>query len=408
MECTISCKFKLHLSAEQKTLLLGTLRAYRDAMNFLLSENHETKTTDRSKLHQQFYGRMREEFGLPSQHSINVYRETVSTYRTLWKQFHNETNPKRKRRIFDRPPVRRSLAARHTLDRNVSVDVENLTVRVTTIGGRLKDIPISGWSRHIEQMRSGQICDPTIQYDERRRNFYIIIPVTIEVEERHPETIVAVDTGERHLAAVVSTAGEREIIDLPEEIRTRKTHWQGKRRELARKGTRSARRRALALSGREKRLTSDALHVISANLVRSHPDSMFVFEDLTGIRKNRKTFRAGADLEERNENRRQAEQWPFFEFQFKTNYKSVLHNGITSGAENPAYTSQTCPVCGLVDVGNRNGDLFLCLGCGHSGHADLVAGTNILNRFMGRLSTVPDAPAVLTAVEQTPHDLKGV
>jgi len=400
MECTISCRFKLHLSAEQRFSLLGTLRAYRNAMNFLLSENHGPKTTDRAKLHREFYERIREDFGLPSQHSINIYRETVSTYRTLWKQFHNETDPRKRAKIFDRPPVRRSLAARHTLDRNISVDPDNLTVRITTIGGRLRDVPISGWSEHVERMRSGKLCDPTIVYDQRRRNFYIIIPVTIETDDRHPETIVAIDTGEHHLAAVVSTAGEREIIDLPDGVRIRKTHWQGKRRELARKGTRSATRRAQALSLREKRLTSDALHVISANLVRSHPDSMFVFEDLTGIRDNRKTFRKGANVEERRENRRQAEQWPFFEFQFQVGYKSILHNGIPSGSENPAYTSQTCPVCGLVDSGNRTGDEFLCLNCGHHDHSDLVAGTNILNRFLGRLSTVPNALTALAAVEQ--------
>jgi len=392
MEYTTSCRFKLHLSAEQRSSLLGTLDAYRNAMNFLLSENHGPKTTDRSKLHREFYERIREDFGLPAQHAINVYRETVSTYRTLWKQFHNETNPKRKAKIFDRPPVRRSLAARHTLDRNISIDAENLTVRITTIDGRMKDVPITGWSEHVDRMRSGKICDSTITYDQKRRNFYIVIPVTVEVEEHRPETVVAIDTGEYHLAAVVSTAGERGIVDLPDDVRTRKTHWQEKRRELARKGTRSATRRAKALSLREKRLTSDALHAISSNLVRTHPDSMFVFEDLTGIRGNRKTFRKGADVEERRENRRQAEQWPFFEFQFQVGYKSILHNGIPSESENPAYTSQTCPVCGLVDAGNRNGDEFLCLNCGHHDHSDLVAGTNILNRFLGRLSAVPDAP----------------
>jgi len=74
-------------------------------------------------------------------------------------------------------------------------------------------------------------------------------------------------------------------------------------------------------------------------------------------------------------------------------YKSILHEGIPSEKENPAYTSQTCPVCSLVDPLNRNGDVFLCIGCGHGGHSDLVAATNVLNRFLGRLSTVPDAPA---------------
>lgn len=48
----------------------------------------------------------------------------------------------------------------------------------------------------------------------------------------------------------------------------------------------------------------------------------------------------------------------------------------------PYYTSTTCPVCGQSDRGNRNGELFLCLNCGHTDNADINAGKNILNRFL--------------------------
>jgi len=48
----------------------------------------------------------------------------------------------------------------------------------------------------------------------------------------------------------------------------------------------------------------------------------------------------------------------------------------------PCYnTSITCPECGHADKKNRNGEIFLCLGCGHKGNADTNAGRNILNRF---------------------------
>ena len=44
-----------------------------------------------------------------------------------------------------------------------------------------------------------------------------------------------------------------------------------------------------------------------------------------------------------------------------------------------AYTSQTCPQCGHVCPENRpTRDRFQCVACGHSGHADTVAATNIL------------------------------
>jgi IS605 OrfB family transposase len=48
----------------------------------------------------------------------------------------------------------------------------------------------------------------------------------------------------------------------------------------------------------------------------------------------------------------------------------------------PYYTSTTCPVCGHSDRGNRLGEVFLCLLCGHRDNADINAGKNILNRFL--------------------------
>ena len=47
----------------------------------------------------------------------------------------------------------------------------------------------------------------------------------------------------------------------------------------------------------------------------------------------------------------------------------------------PKYTSQTCPRCGNVDKGNRDGTLFRCTACGYEANADLNASINILNRF---------------------------
>ncbi|WP_226831602.1 RNA-guided endonuclease InsQ/TnpB family protein [Acidithiobacillus thiooxidans] len=48
---------------------------------------------------------------------------------------------------------------------------------------------------------------------------------------------------------------------------------------------------------------------------------------------------------------------------------------------NPAYTSQTCSVCGNVDSGNRiSQKAFRCRHCGHEAHADVNAAKNILAR----------------------------
>lgn len=46
----------------------------------------------------------------------------------------------------------------------------------------------------------------------------------------------------------------------------------------------------------------------------------------------------------------------------------------------PAYTSQTCLVCGCLDKANRNGKVFYCTCCGHTDDADHVGSINIKAR----------------------------
>ncbi|HEV8639860.1 MAG TPA: transposase [Methylomirabilota bacterium] len=45
-----------------------------------------------------------------------------------------------------------------------------------------------------------------------------------------------------------------------------------------------------------------------------------------------------------------------------------------------AYSSQTCPTCGLVDAASRQGNHFRCVGCEHEAHADLNAAVVLLSR----------------------------
>lgn len=49
---------------------------------------------------------------------------------------------------------------------------------------------------------------------------------------------------------------------------------------------------------------------------------------------------------------------------------------------NPAYTSQTCSVCGNIDKRSRNHRMFLCTNCHHSDDADINAAKNIKNRIV--------------------------
>jgi transposase len=63
-------------------------------------------------------------------------------------------------------------------------------------------------------------------------------------------------------------------------------------------------------------------------------------------------------------------------FEFKALAECFRHKQV-----NPAYSSKACPLCDFVDDRNRVVDKFLCLHCGHTGHADRIAAINLINRL---------------------------
>jgi putative transposase len=61
-------------------------------------------------------------------------------------------------------------------------------------------------------------------------------------------------------------------------------HYDRLRMRLQHKGTRSATRRLVVISGRERRLKAANNHTISRCIVENHPHSIIGLEDLTHIR----------------------------------------------------------------------------------------------------------------------------
>jgi len=106
------------------------------------------------------------------------------------------------------------------------------------------------------------------------------------------------------------------------------------------------------LSGRIKTETGR----IANDLVRRHPDTVFVLEDLDlrGCRgQKRFAYRALA---------------------------TTLASKAPVEVVNPAYTSQECPSCGHISRRNRTGTKFQCRSCGRKAHADWVGASGILRR----------------------------
>ena len=172
------------------------------------------------------------------------------------------------------------------------------------------------------------------------------------------------------------------------------------RKRLQHKGTRSATRRLVIISGRERRLKQDCNHRISRRIVDAHPDSIIGLEDLTHIRERIKRTHGKKATKKQRQANRLASQWAFAELHSYIAYKARL-SGSMAVKVDANYTSKACPRCGYTSDANRpnKGLLFICQSCHYSLHADLIGARNVALRTLlvrqdwmstGVLSVRPD------------------
>ena len=118
---------------------------------------------------------------------------------------------------------------------------------------------------------------------------------------------------------------------------------------------------------------------IANDLVKKHPETVFVLEDLDlrGCRgQKRFAYRALA---------------------------SALASKAPTEAVNPAYTSQECPSCGYISRSNRSGTKFKCRSCGRKAHADWVGASGILRRSWDNDIGCKDRPNSVKATLRRRH-----
>jgi IS605 OrfB family transposase len=114
------------------------------------------------------------------------------------------------------------------------------------------------------------------------------------------------------------------------------------RRQLQSKGTRSAKRKLIELSGRERRFKADVNHCIAKEIVNS-PYGAFVLEDLKGIRERTRSKKRGAKWS-RNKNRKLG-SWSFLQLEQFIEYKAE-ELGKRVLLVDPSFTSRRCSRCG--------------------------------------------------------------
>ncbi|HEY4382916.1 MAG TPA: transposase [Ktedonobacteraceae bacterium] len=418
MKQIITAKLKLMATPEQMQALRQTQLAYRDALNAVSQYAFaHGKTSSVTKVHKGMYSTLRARFGLPSQLACSVERQVSATYKGLWTKLlknveHRRAKMTEKRfKGLDQPPHYSSPTVQYTYERDYTFQCDS-RVSIGTLGGRIS-ISYQGYNKHIALIQQGAtIGDAKLWYDRRKKTFYLLVSLSMNVAEptcEHFTEVVGVDVGIRYLA-VTSTSTGKASFHPGKRTRHKANHYARLRKRLQQKGTRGAKRRLRRIEQRERRLKMQANHIIAKQIITEHPHALIGLENLTDIRertkrKKRRRRKNGKGSEPVSPKARKANrvysQWSFAELQALISYKATLAGSLAIKVD-ADYTSKACPTCGHIADENRpkKGLLFVCQQCDYCLHADLVGARNVTLRTLlvrqdwirtGCLSIIPDA-----------------
>src|SRR3989454_6922475 len=237
------------------------------------------------------YREIRTRFKIPAQMACSNPRQVGATYKALWTrvqqnaQARQQGRTKKRYRGLDQPPTYVSPTLTYQLGHDYGFKTGQ-RVSILTLQGRLL-LPYTGFDKHVALIEQGaSLGSAQLWYDKPRRQFYLLVSLQVETPDPTPEMqthVVGVDVGIRYLAVTSTTQGDCRFYP-GKRLVPQANHYARLRQRLQKKGTRSATRRLIAISGRERRLKQDANHVVSKRIVEAHPHSLIGLEHLTDIR----------------------------------------------------------------------------------------------------------------------------
>lgn len=380
---TKTIKLRIHVSHEQEILFRQMTEQYRQACNFVsqyIFDNQFDLTY--ASLNKALYRNLRERFGLKAQLAQSTIKTTIARYKTVREQLYQK--PYRYKNENDKwqkiyrtlewlwkPVFFKRPQADLVRNRDYSFVDDGQVLSINTLSKRTK---CTFEGEHFVEYLDDSYDLGTAKLVELKGLWYLHIPVTKTVEDFKKENVrhvVGIDRGLRFLTVSYDEQGKTEFVS-GKKIATKRHKFQEVRRQLQSKGTKSAKRRLKAISGRENRWMSDINHQISKTLVEKYgEDTLFVLEDLTGV-----------SFEESNLSRTAKQNydlrsWAFYQLEQFLTYKA--HENRSEVLKVSAqYTSQRCPKCGTIHKESRDHHKHLyCCQCGYQSNDDRIGAINI-------------------------------
>ena len=341
---------KLNPDAAQQRALRDTLERCNEACNWLSQQAFDSGIFGQFALHKAHYYTLREQFSITAQVTVRCISKVADSYKLK--------NRRETQRIF------RKWSAQPYDDRIFRFTKGN-SVNLWTLNGR-QTIPFSCGRKQRELLpfRKGEVDLLFV-----KGKWYVSCVVDIdEAAPIAPKGVLGIDLGIVEIAT--DSIGEAYSGAHVEAVRAR---YAAKRGMLQTVGSRRARRRLKALSGKQSRFQKIINHTISKAIVsKAKRLSLSIsVEDLTHIRDGIKARKAA---------RNKLHNWSFFDLRAKIEYKAKRF-GIPFVAIDPRNTSRLCPECGHIAKANRKTQaIFKCQACGYSCNADRNAAVNIAAR----------------------------
>ena len=374
-------RLKLTPSRAQADRLADTSRLFTAAFNAVCQVGWEQQITNGVALHHATYYPTKADYptlvsDLRVQARVKA-TEAVKSAFALQKQGRKVRIP-----ASDACPPRYNL---HTY----RVDWASQTVRMSTTGGR-QTIRFHVPSYHAHY--AGYPVD-TADLINRRGVWWLHVVVTVPAPVVTPtDAVVGVDLGiaqpavtstNRFLGKPVWKAIEGRLFYL--------------KRQLQRKGSKSATRHLRKVRGKQARFRRDCDHVLSKQIVRAAlPGATLVLENLTDIRTRSK-------MKQQTRTSRRIHAWSFAQLKSFIAYKAE-ERGCTVAGVDPRHTSQTCSCCWHVARNNRRSrGRFVCRVCGFELHADLNAARNIAAKYHASRGRSPTG-GLLSTDQSYPSD----
>ena len=382
-DLTKTIKLHIHVTPEQEMMFRKMTEHYRQACNFVSQHIFDNQfNLAYHSLNKELYRDLRRLFGLKSQLAQSSIKTTIVRYKAVkgqffqtpfkykdkdgtWKYITKTLEWLWKPIFFKRPQV--DLVR----NRDYSFVDDGQALSINTLGKRAR-CPFEG--KHFAEYLNGSWNLGTAKLVELKGLWYLHIPVTKAVEVFQKENvchIVGIDRGLRFITTSYDNQGKTEFVS-GQKIAAKRHKFLKVRQQLQSKGTKSAKRRLKAISGRENRWMSDVNHRISKTLVTKYgKDTLFVLEDLTGV-----SFEE-SNLSQTAKQNYDLRSWTFYQLEQFLTYKAhENHSEVLKVSAK--YTSQRCPKCAAIHKENRkpHQHLYRCQ-CGYQSNDDRIGAMNI-------------------------------